>query len=344
MKTTTTNSLDSSDQDSIIDLSPEEINHLHHLANQLTVSPSQDPNLFCEKVKDLAIGNSNRNPLDCFDSLREKLVSFAKKGNENGCLLIRTLPLKQEEIPPTPPDNREKKGETTVLSKVQAILLSVLGDMIAYEAEGYGCLFQDVVPHSKFASCQTSLGSNVELEIHTEQAFSSLRPDFLSLACLRGDPHAYTYLLPVQKIIEHLTPEEKEILYQKKWFTGVDLSFRCHGKDFIEGDVRGPMSILHDFPPHLRFDQDLMKGTDEVSQRMIQKIVDLYDQHRISHCLQPGEILFIDNQRAVHGRSPFFPKYDGNDRFLIRCFATLDYVKSEYARPEGGRTVAAIYS
>jgi L-asparagine oxygenase len=150
-------------------------------------------------------------------------------------------------------------------------------------------------------------------------------------------------------MIEHVIPEEKEIHSQKKLLTCVDLSFRCHGKDFIEGDVRGPMSILQEFPnkesvPLLRFDQDLMRGTDEVSQRLIPKIVDLYHQYRISHCLQPGEILFIDNQRAVHGRSAFFPKYDGNDRFLIRCFATLDYAKSEYARTGEGRTVAAIYS
>ena len=33
-------------------------------------------------------------------------------------------------------------------------------------------------------------GSGVELELHTEQAFSKLRPDVLSLACLRGNPKA----------------------------------------------------------------------------------------------------------------------------------------------------------
>jgi L-asparagine oxygenase len=106
------------------------------------------------------------------------------------------------------------------------------------------------------------------------------------------------------------------------------------------------MAILHDLEedPHFVFDQDLMKGTDEWSTRMIQKIVDLYYEYRLSHCLQPGQILFIDNRRAVHGRSPFFPKYDGKDRFLIRSFATLDYEKSAYARPNASRMVSAIYS
>ena len=30
---------------------------------------------------------------------------------------------------------------------------------------------------------QTSVGSTIELEVHTEQAFSRLKPDLLSLGC-----------------------------------------------------------------------------------------------------------------------------------------------------------------
>jgi L-asparagine oxygenase len=77
---------------------------------------------------------------------------------------------------------------------------------------------------------------------------------------------------------------------------------------------------------------------------MFFKIVDIYYKQRIEHNLQPGEIILIDNNRAVHGRSPFFPKFDGNDRFLIRCFSTFDYEKSIYARSESCRVISAIYS
>lgn len=231
--------------------------------------------------------------------------------------------------------------------------MSVLGQMIAYEAEGGGQLFQDTVPDKSMANNQSSIGSHTELEIHTEQAFSKLRPDFLSLACLRGDPEALTYVLPLQAILENLSNEEIDLLKQPLWTTSVDLSFRLYGLEFIEGDIRGPMPILSrraeglvfdKHPLGLVFDQDLMRGIDILSQKMIDKIVDIYYKHRIAHNLQPGEIIFIDNRTALHGRSPFFPRYDGNDRFLTRCFATLDYDRSEYARMKGSRTIAAIYS
>jgi L-asparagine oxygenase len=193
---------------------------------------------------------------------------------------------------------------------------------------------------------QTSVGSTIELEVHTEQAFSRFKPDLLSLGCLRGDLNAFTYILPVGRILDNLESEEIELLFRPLWKTKVDLSFKLNGNEFIDGDVRGPLSILNGslLDPTLVFDQDLMFGTTEFAEVMIAKIVDIYYNHRIKYNLQPGEIILIDNNRAIHGRSSFFPRYDGNDRFLLRSFATFDYKKSAYARPEGERFVSAIYS
>jgi len=251
------------------------------------------------------------------------------------------------QFPCTPATNNEKVGETTVLALIQAILISAMGEIILYEAEGYGRIFQDVVPIKHMEKEQTSVGSNTELEIHTEQAFSELRPDFISLGCLRSNSEAFTHILPVGKMVEDLTKMEISALYKPDWKTGVDLSFKINGYEFIEGDVRGPLSILTlgiDNTPILRFDQDLMYGLSLEAETLKKKIVDIYYSKRYSYCLQPGDIIFIDNNRAVHGRSAFLPRYDGQDRFLVRCFATADYRKSEYARPNGGRAVAAIYS
>jgi hypothetical protein len=34
--------------------------------------------------------------------------------------------------------------------------------------------------------------------------------------------------------------------------------------------------------------------------------------------LRTGDLLVIDNYRAVHGRTPFVPRYDGTGRWLKR--------------------------
>jgi len=320
-----------------LSLTTDNIAYLRNLASVINISPSENPELYCDQTRKL----STLLP----KTIQSTLQNFAKQGSPTGFLLMETIPIPTE-LPPTPPNSILHIGEITELAKIQGIFMQSISEMLSYEAEGNGHLYQDIVPNQSMAKNQTSLGSNTELEIHTEQAFSTLRPDFLCLACLRGDPDAYTHIFPVQTILDNITDTEKSLLREPLWKTGVDLSFKLHGKEFLEGDMRGPMPILHgtESDPLLIFDQDLMRGITEPADKMIKKIVDIYYKHRIRHRLSPGEIMIVDNRRAVHGRSPFFPKYNGEDRFLIRCFSRLDHGSTAHARPNNGRMVAAIYS
>jgi L-asparagine oxygenase len=323
-------------EDNIIVLDDIEIKILKDIVSQFSYNPSEEPDLFCQEAKEL----SNLLP----ENIKQRLLDFSKNGNKKGFLLFKNAPL--DEFGNTPETNHLYVGEQTLLAKIQSLFLSFMGHIIAYEAEGKGHLVQDIVPVKNMENNQTSVGSTIELEVHTEQAFSRLKPDLLSLGCLRGDPNAFTYILPVGRIVEQLDSEEIELLFQPLWKTKVDLSFKLNGHEFIDGDVRGPLSILNGscFDPTLVFDQDLMFGTTEFAEHMITKIVDIYYNRRIKYNLQPGDIMLVDNNRAIHGRSPFFPKYDGNDRFIVRSFGTFDYKKSSYARPKGKRYVGAIYS
>jgi L-asparagine oxygenase len=310
--------------------------YLSKLSKDITANPSENPEEFCRQLKRA----SNRIPMD----IARTLLEFSHHGSETGFLLLDGF--SYDDVANTPDNNNEKIGEKTILAKIQGILMSTIGELVAYEAEGYGRIFQDIIPMKSMEQRQMSLSSGTELEIHTEQAFSKLRPDILSLACIRGDPHAFTYILPVKTIIKNLSHSEIELLRKPLWTTSVDLSFKLYGQEFIDGDVRGPMPIISgpEDDPNLVFDQDLMTGITEEAHNMISRIVSIYYAHRIRHVLIPGQIIFIDNNRAVHGRSPFSPKYDGADRFLVRCFATFDYKKSAYARNSGLRMINAVYS
>jgi L-asparagine oxygenase len=100
------------------------------------------------------------------------------------------------------------------------------------------------------------------------------------------------------------------------WMCRVDLSFILGG---AKDNLRGPMAILQD--DRLVFDQDLMTGLTPKADKMIKRIVEIYEAHKTGTVLEPGDVLVIDNSKVVHGRSKFIPRYDGTDRFLIRCFA-----------------------
>jgi L-asparagine oxygenase len=321
-----------------IDLTNEEVNLLKTLAKKVNLSPSQQPQLFCNEIKCLL--------REIPETIYNILINFKKYGSNTGCLLLHIPPHDTTILPPTPDGNQYKIGETTELSKIQAILMTIMGTMVSYEAEGYGNLFQDVVPVKSMLNEQTSTGSNFELEIHTEQAFSQLRPDILSLSCLRGDPNAFTYILHIESILNNMSKHEISLLKQPLWKIGVDLSFKMNESEFIEGNIRGPFPIIQgtEDNPILVFDQDLMFGITEESDSLIDKIVNLYYTHRNSYNLTPGDIIFIDNNRAVHGRSSFFPKFDGLDRFLIRSFLVFDYERVKHACIKRENMISALFS
>ena len=202
------------------------------------------------------------------EDLRTFIENFKSGKLENDIFIIKNLPVDKDIT--TPEKNTFFIGENTKLSRCQAIINQCIGEMVAYEAEADGHLFQDMMPNKLLKDSQTSLGSNTELELHTEQAFSDVKPDYLSLACLKGDMQAKTYYLHLNHILENISIEEKELLENKLWNIGVDLSFVMNGCSSKE---RGPLSIIQN--NQLIFDQDLMKGTTSQATELIKKIIDI---------------------------------------------------------------------
>lgn len=322
---------------SVLRLEADEAEAIQALAESLASSPSEDPEAFCEEAALLAADLPKR--------VRKQIGNFARYGTREGFLIVRGLPL-DPDLHPTPPDNASHLGEATVTAAAQAILNHCLGEMVAYEAEGGGRLFQDMVPSRQAVNTQTSLSSGVELELHTEQAFSALKPKWVSLACLRGARDAATYALDARSLLGALSPAEREMLRESLWTTLVDESFRVGGNEFVAGDLRGPFPVIEgaEDDPFIRFDQDLDWGVSGEAEALREKIIGLYPRLRTSHTLAPGELLLIDNLRVVHGRSPFRARFDGSDRFIVRSFVVGDLAISRHARPGNCRTIQARFS
>lgn len=272
--------------------------------------------------------------------IKEQIDEFIK--NKEPVFLIQNLPLGKE-LPRTPINNTFHIGETTMLARIQKIINYYVGEMVSYECEGDGYLYQDMVPNKELSNSQTSLGSKVELELHTEQAFSELRPDYLCLSCIRGNKDAKTFYLDVKTIIEHISNEELNMLKDKLWKIGVDLSFTMNG---CNDEMRGPLSILtcKNDDIQLVFDQDLMIGLNEDAEKLIKKIIDIYYKHRQHVILEAGDLLIINNHKCVHGRSSFKPNYDGYDRFIIRSFIMTNKDKIKDKTHSNGYTISKEFS
>ncbi|MEU1994018.1 TauD/TfdA family dioxygenase [Nocardia gamkensis] len=244
-------------------------------------------------------------------------------------------------LPNTPDTPMSQLTHKTSIARQAAIISACVGHLVGFRCESAGRLCQTIVPVFEHRRAQMSTGS-VGLECHTEQCFNSIsRPDFFTLACLRGDPTAVTYALSAQQIESGLSAKTIELLRENQFYTRVDDSFVRGG---LDDRMRGPMPVLFGprEDPIVRYDEDLMIGATIAHTAALGALRDLWQQARISVVLRPGDVLILDNSRVVHGRSPYYPQYDGGDRWLARWQVAKALTHTRFARAGSSPIIEAI--
>lgn len=263
-------------------------------------------------------------PADLYDAV----IDFADEPNRSGALLLRRLPV--GDVPATPatptaPTGKDLVSETTLLTVAR-----LLGQPVGYLPEHGGDLVQNLVPTPSSARRQTSTSSTVQLMFHTEAAFHPHRPRYLLLLCLRGDPAAATTLSSIREVRHLLDERHWRTLFEPRFRTTADESYL----DGRAGELGPAAPVLAGDPerPTMVFDADLMHGTDAEATAALGALAAATARHHTGVVLEPGDLLVVDNTVAVHGRSPFSPRFDGTDRWLQRAFVVADLAPSAAER------------
>jgi len=288
----------------------------HRLATQHRELPGIDDHGFLVEVE-VAIRRA------CPD-LVAALVGFRLAGTRDGIIILRGLPV--DEPLPSTPERGAFHGAWHELSRstvVQLMVMSVLGDVIAYADEKDGRLIQDISPVPGAENRQENTGSCL-LELHTEDGFHPHKPDFISLLCLRADHEreAMTVACGIRSVVSELAPDHVETLRQPLFRIRLSSSF-------VGTDVQSysaPLAVLTGCPsdPDLCADFHAMEPMNDEAAAAFEALREAMRTSLVGVVLQPGDMLIIDNRKALHGRTGFAPRYDGQDRWLRRCFAVAD--------------------
>ncbi len=241
-------------------------------------------------------------------------IAALRIGAHRGAVLVSGCPVGN--VPRTPltrhgVDKPDRISERSLLGVAMR-----LGEPIGFAQEHGGDIVQDLYPLAASVGRQLSTSSGVELAFHTETAFHPHKPRFLLLLCLRGDRAAATTLCSVDDIVALLPPATVDILRQPRFRCGVDESFGA-GSAW----VTNPAPVIEDAADGtlvLTFDGELTFGTDARAETAIAEVNSAIARARTSVTLESGDLLIVDNHRAVHGRSPFTARFDGTDRWLQR--------------------------
>jgi L-asparagine oxygenase len=157
------------------------------------------------------------------------------------------------------------------------------------------------------------------------------RPDFILLSALRGDPQAATFLMTARTIVDELPTRIVRMLSEPVFWCTVDASFVRSG---VPNEPRGPFAVLAgpETDPILTFDDDLVYSESEPHREALDAVRSLWASKRSAVVLEPGDTLIIDNSRVIHGRSEYYPKFDGGDRWLVRQQVLKSLASSRFAR------------
>jgi Fe(II)/alpha-ketoglutarate-dependent arginine beta-hydroxylase len=285
--------------------------------------------------------------------VRTALNSFRLTEPDSALFIVSGYPVDEGKIGPTPAHwHRPNQARSTALEEEILLVLacSLLGDCIGWQTQQGGRIIHDVMPVQGMEQEQIGIGSEQLIWWHTEDAFHPLHGDYLAMMCLRNPDRVATTFASLDGLT--LDPEDWQTLFEPHFTILPDSSHRpeysahpgAAGNGLagqyarIEQMRRQPekIALLSGDPrsPYIRIDPYFMDPIRDNSraQRAFAALLAALDSRLGDVVLEPGDLCFIDNRKAVHGRRAFKPRYDGRDRWLKRANVTRDLRKSRQAR------------
>ncbi|MEU4796540.1 guanitoxin biosynthesis L-enduracididine beta-hydroxylase GntD [Streptomyces sp. NPDC023327] len=285
--------------------------------------------------------------------LREALVGF-RLTEPSGGFLLSGIQI-SEAIGPTPGHWHQPEGERSPALREEgffALCAQLLGDPFGYATLQNGLLMHNIVPIQGHEKEQISSGSEELLEWHTEEAFHPYRSDYTALMCLRNPYSAPTTYAEISDL--DVTDEDRAVLRRPLFATRPSGSHSAERNAYtthlpqsrhararesferIEELHRNPVAVSvlfgDDADPYLRVDPDCMTPLTEEAAGALERLCAEINRKIQDVALAPGDILFLDNAKAIHGRRPFKARFDGSDRWLKRMNITRDLRRSRARR------------
>lgn len=291
--------------------------------------------------------------------LPERLVEFLadfRLREPSAVCLVRGLDIDADRLGPTPGHWRDSQFDSPALDKEIFFLLcaSVLGDVFGWATQQDGRIMHDVLPIKGHEHYEIGSNSLQHLSWHTEDAFHPCRGDYVALMCLKNPDDVETVVcdagdidwpaLDVEALFEPAftqMPDNSHLPQNASESTGDPVVDRLRARSFEliqswnSDPVRRPVLFGDRQMPYMALDPYHMKteGWPERSLKAFQGLCDQIEAQLRDVILRPGDLVFVDNFRAVHGRKSFQARYDGTDRWLKRLNITRNLRGSRAWRP-----------
>jgi Fe(II)/alpha-ketoglutarate-dependent arginine beta-hydroxylase len=311
---------------------------LSHLATRY--SSAEDPDF---------LGDAALQAHDLPRRVRACLNHFKLEEPASAVCVISGYEIDQAKIGRTPAHWRPQDDAARTFEEEMLLVLfsSLLGEVFGWATQQAGRIVHDVVPIREHQNEQIGTGSEQEITWHNEDAFHSCRGDYVALLCLRNPDRVPTTIAAFNG--QELNEDLARVLFEPRFVIRPDYS-HSESLDGLDRDVAGGAAFARlDRTTHepeklavlfgarnsayIRIDPFFMDPPGDLeAQVALDALVAMIDCRIREIVLDPGDLCFIDNYKAVHGRRPFKARFDGTDRWLKRLNITRDLRKSRGLR------------
>jgi L-asparagine oxygenase len=254
-----------------------------------------------------------------------------------GFVVLENCP-ESDSIPTTPNDGNPSILKTQFVEEhfITAVGM-MLGKPIAYFLEKSGELIANVIPVRGSEYKISNEGSKADLGLHVELAhYLALCPSFSLLYCLRPDPwdRAVTVIVDVRDLIPRLSPSCLSELRSPQFRIELPASFAVDGGETLS--VPTPLIVGPDEYPQafVEFNSTVPLNARASEALREMKVVCETSGIATDLRLKAGELLIINNYRALHGRRSFAPDWTrGSQRWLLRMNLVPEYWPYRHVMP-----------
>ncbi|GAA4975843.1 guanitoxin biosynthesis L-enduracididine beta-hydroxylase GntD [Actinoplanes utahensis] len=266
-------------------------------------------------------------------------------------LVVRGFPVDDAAIGATPPHwSKQADPASTRREEIYFMLVAtVLGEPFGWSTLQGGNLIHNVIPIRGEEHQQSGHGSADLLEWHTEDGFHPYRCDYLGLMGMRN--HTAVPTTHASVLALNLPDDVMRVLAEPRFLIRPDDEHLANARRDAGpnstimqiGDDPVPAAVLFGGAdrPYLRIDPYFMSAVpgDTEAENALTLATKQLDGCLQDIVVRAGEILFIDNFRAVHGRRPFRAAYDGRDRWLKKIVVSRDLRASRAIRAGAGSRI-----
>jgi hypothetical protein len=232
--------------------------------------------------------------------------------------VLRGLPVDDGEIGPTPGSWATAGDRAAAWDVILLLLATAMGRPIAWDGQQEGRFVHNIVPAPGHEQEQTGASSTVLLSPHTEDAFHPGRAHLLLLACMRNHDAVATTAAGIRKV--RLAPDDVALLSRPVLPILPDDAY-AEARGFAGEPPKVPVLWRTEDGPTLRYDPAYtpLDQAPADYRAAYGRLTAELERVSVAVALEPGDVLVVDNDQAVHGRVPFTPRYDGTDRWLKRA-------------------------